>query len=203
MQAPLRGRSGFFGTLSCAWHEPGLYGEESGRLLMAFADHVSVAIENARLFEETQRRSQELGTLLNVARETASTLDLDETLRSIMEHLRSAIECSAVSINIYEGDDRVILARDGPGDVRAGARSRRPAALAALHEAGQPAIIDDVHGHSPAAVSYRASWGGLLNSGFAHVRSYVSAPLRGRDGIFGRSAPHGTSPATSTKNTAA
>ncbi|NUN48817.1 MAG: sigma 54-interacting transcriptional regulator [Candidatus Brocadiae bacterium] len=58
---PLRGREG---TVGCFYidnrFEEGLFTETHQRLLEAFGDQASVAIENARLWEENQRRLEDL-----------------------------------------------------------------------------------------------------------------------------------------------
>jgi transcriptional regulator with GAF, ATPase, and Fis domain len=60
---PLRGRQG---VLGCFYidnrFEEGLFTETHQRLLEAFSDQASVAIENARLWEENQRRLEDLRT---------------------------------------------------------------------------------------------------------------------------------------------
>ena len=168
--------------------------------MIAFADHVSVAIENARLFEETQRRSRELETLLSVARDTASTLDLDETLRRIMERLGNVVPCSAVSISIHEGEDSILSHGKGLATCSPGCVAARPALSLDRLSGGSAVIIDDVRGDSPEALAYREMVGELLDSGFTHVQSYMTAPLMDATGSSGRLLFRGTSPATSRQN---
>jgi PAS domain S-box-containing protein len=185
MAAPLRGREGAFGTLTVSWHEPGFYTAEHGRLLMAFADHVALAIENARLFDETERHGRELETLLEVARNTASRLDPEPLLQGILDEMSSVIEHSAVAVSLHEGETTSVVARRGPGEGRPpAARAVQPRFEALLH-AGVPILIDDVRGPSDLALAYREMVGDLLDVSFSHVQSYMCAPLRGRSGVFG------------------
>src|SRR5207244_13174115 len=55
------------------------------RLLTSFANQAAIAIENARLFDETRRRAEEVTALLTTTEAIASTLDLD-TLLKIVGH---------------------------------------------------------------------------------------------------------------------
>ncbi|MGB5933135.1 MAG: GAF domain-containing protein, partial [Anaerolineae bacterium] len=70
---------------------PGFYTEEHARLALAFAAQAAVAIENARLHEETQRRLRELQMLHQASASILSTLELGKTLQLIMDSAVKAI----------------------------------------------------------------------------------------------------------------
>ncbi len=63
--------------------------QQDVELMMALANHAAAALENARLFEEIQRRATHLAAAAEVARNTAATLGvtqlLEETVRLISE----------------------------------------------------------------------------------------------------------------------
>ena len=77
------------GILSVQAYSPNAYGDEEERLLATIADQVSVAVQNARLFDETRRRLNDLEAVntISIALRLAKTVDemvpllLDETLR--------------------------------------------------------------------------------------------------------------------------
>ncbi len=79
-------------------------------LLKTFADQAVIAIENVRLFQELQARTQELGrsveelkALGEVGRAVSSTLDLETVLKTIVSR---AVELSGTSSGlIYEFDE--------------------------------------------------------------------------------------------------
>ena len=52
------------------------FSDSDVRLLQTLANSMSVALENARLFDETQRRTRETAALAEVGRDISSTLDL-------------------------------------------------------------------------------------------------------------------------------
>ena len=58
------------------------------RLLQTLANSMSVALENARLFDETQRRTRETAALAEVGRDISSTLDLPTVMDRIARHAK-------------------------------------------------------------------------------------------------------------------
>src|SRR5204863_235545 len=62
------------------------YSESDVRLLQTLANSMSVALENARLFAETQRRTRETAALVEVGRDVSSTLDLSAVMDRIAHH---------------------------------------------------------------------------------------------------------------------
>ena len=67
-------------------------------LIRQVTDQLSLALENARLFQETQRRAQELSVVNKVVSSVASSLDLQATLQSVAENLVSLLEAQNVGI---------------------------------------------------------------------------------------------------------
>jgi len=72
--------------------EVGAFGEESLHLFSAIAAQLGVVLENARLFEETNRRLAETRLLQEVMQAAASTLDFDEVLGRTIETLSKAMD---------------------------------------------------------------------------------------------------------------
>ena len=61
------------------------------RLLETLANSMSVALENARLFDETQRRARETAALAEVGREIGSSLDLSTVMERIAHHAKELL----------------------------------------------------------------------------------------------------------------
>ena len=74
------------GVISIQSYTPNAYSEEDQQLLMTIADQVAVAIQRARLFEETQRRLREL----EVMNEVSSVLRRASTTHEILPALLDA-----------------------------------------------------------------------------------------------------------------
>lgn len=64
------------------------YSDEDGRMVAAFANQAAVAIENARLYDETMRQTKELALLNRVSEETAVSLNIDHFIENITATLR-------------------------------------------------------------------------------------------------------------------
>ena len=76
----------------------GLFGESDIRLLSTIAANLGVAISNARLFQETRRRSEQLATAAEVSRTAISVLNPDELVRQSVELIRDRF---AASTGVY------------------------------------------------------------------------------------------------------
>ncbi|NWG35443.1 MAG: GAF domain-containing protein, partial [Chloroflexi bacterium] len=81
--------------------------EADERLLSLFAVQTAAAIQNARLFEETRRRAEEITSLLNASL-SLSTLDLQETLHIIGERARSLFRADGCRIFLLEPDNKTL-----------------------------------------------------------------------------------------------
>ena len=79
------------GFLSVSGTGPGQFGPEDARRMQAFASHAAIAIENARLFEGVQQKSEELALLLDMATTVSSTLELDYILRTLAEKMTTSV----------------------------------------------------------------------------------------------------------------
>jgi len=79
-------------------------------VLTALADQVSVAVQNARLFEEAVGRTQELSTLLEAASALSFTLDLDWVLYALGERLLDLTGADGCVISEWDQDtDQVTI----------------------------------------------------------------------------------------------
>ncbi|WP_188972396.1 GAF domain-containing protein [Deinococcus aerolatus] len=72
---PLVTRSGVFGTLTLYWEAPLPLDDDDLALAGVFAAQASLAVENARLYEEELRREREAAVLLNVGRVLGESQD--------------------------------------------------------------------------------------------------------------------------------
>ena len=77
---------------------PDLYDEHDRDILTTIASQAGIALENARLFLETQRRARETAALAEVGREISVTLELETVLTRIAVYARDLFlaESSAV-----------------------------------------------------------------------------------------------------------
>ncbi|NDJ79087.1 MAG: PAS domain S-box protein, partial [Chloroflexi bacterium] len=89
--------------------------EDDIELAVAFASQASIAIENARLYEQAQARAAELESLLAISSELSSTLDLDALLGLVIDQALTLLAADEGSIMRLDDDGliRPVMAR-GP-----------------------------------------------------------------------------------------
>jgi len=133
------------------------------------SEHVAFALDNALLYDETERRALEKEVLLEISRALATPLDLDEVIDAIFKALRQVVSYDAAAIYLVnrstqalelvsevgypEGSDDAFRLQVGQGIVGWVAKT------------GEPVIVPDV-GADPRYVAARTS-----------TRSELAAPL--------------------------
>jgi GAF domain-containing protein/HAMP domain-containing protein len=70
------------------------------------SEQLSQALENARLYEETQRRGIREQQLREIGTRMQSTVDLDAILRTAIEDLAKALDVPSAFVQLYEGRPR-------------------------------------------------------------------------------------------------
>ncbi|MCS7281908.1 MAG: GAF domain-containing protein [Anaerolineae bacterium] len=105
------------GVLTCIHSQPGFWGKTDLQALRFIADQAAIALENAWLFSLEEQRRHLADTLREIARTLTSTLELDEVLRLILEHLSRVVPHDSASIFLLEGNRLVIRAWRGFGNV--------------------------------------------------------------------------------------
>jgi GAF domain-containing protein/DNA-binding response OmpR family regulator len=78
------------------------------RLLTTLAGSLSVALENARLFEETRQRSAELALINDVQRGLAERLDMQEMYDLVGDRLAEIFDAQSIFIAVRDRDTHLI-----------------------------------------------------------------------------------------------
>src|SRR5215216_1967135 len=84
--------------------KPRLYDEHDRDILTTIASQAAIAVENARLFDEAQRRARETTALAEVGREISSTLDLAQVLERIASYAKELLRAETCAV--YLPDER-------------------------------------------------------------------------------------------------
>ncbi|HNB40762.1 MAG TPA: GAF domain-containing protein, partial [Anaerolineales bacterium] len=121
------------GMLSAQSYQTGVYSEEDVQLLGTLANQAIVAIQNGRLFNETQKLAAELemrvldrtaqlqrekqntDTLLRILTEVSSSLDLDRALNRTLSLLNDASGAEQGTILLVHAEDNLLHYRAGYG----------------------------------------------------------------------------------------
>ncbi len=100
-------------------------------LLATVAASMGVALEKARLFDETRRNAREAAALAEVGRELSSTLDLPRVMHGIAHHAKQLLQAANSAIFIPD---------------EGGSRFRAIVALGDIAEAIKAATVEPGHG---------------------------------------------------------
>ncbi len=167
--------------------------DSDARLLQTLANSMSVALENARLFDETQRllketesRNAELAIINSVQNGLASELDIDAIIHLIGDEIRTIFSGADVEISLYNPATRMISfpywwsAKDGlileePLPLGSGLHSK-------LIESQKPLLL-----RTPQEISAQ---GPVMPEGVALRRSFLGVPIISGKNVVGALTLH-------------
>ena len=95
---PLVARGRAVGVLSILFAERRTFTQEERELMALLADQAAIAIENAQLFAETERRHQAAEALSRVGRVLSQSLDVGEVARQIAVSAQGLMRISAFAV---------------------------------------------------------------------------------------------------------
>lgn len=106
--APIIRDGKIYGFINVNSDHPGEYDEKSARHLMAFADQASIALENARLFQETRIRADRLGLLNGIATSINEPTDLSDVMQRAASGLAAVLDVEQTGIALLSDDGRYL-----------------------------------------------------------------------------------------------
>jgi signal transduction histidine kinase len=125
VEVPLRSGASSIGVLSLQRFEVRAFTDREVALLETFADQAVIAIENARLFEELERRNRELTEALEHQMATSEILrviassptDVQGVLDTIAESAARLCDAELATIRLVESDSHRLVAQFRPDGV--------------------------------------------------------------------------------------
>ena len=105
---PIRSIDRVIGAISMQDQRPNLFTESIVRLLDTLASSLGVALENARLFSETQQRAAELSAVNTVSAALASELDVSVLIRLVGEQTRSIFHADIAYVALLDETNGMI-----------------------------------------------------------------------------------------------
>jgi diguanylate cyclase (GGDEF)-like protein/putative nucleotidyltransferase with HDIG domain len=124
-------------------------------LLRVLASEAGIAIENARLFSEEQKKSRHLTLLNNISRHAIATLNPDEMLAKIAAELEEGLSYDHIGIAIldYSAGELVIQAEAGRRRDALGRKiSLGEGLVGQVARSGQMTVVREVNAASPRPV---------------------------------------------------
>lgn len=98
---PLQIGRRIIGVMSAQSYRFNVYGARESALLTGIANHVAVAIENARLFEQAQARAEELAILNEMGQELTASLDLASINENVYRYTGRLMNAANFYIALY------------------------------------------------------------------------------------------------------
>lgn len=174
LAVPMFAGDSITGVISVQSYQPGLYSQEDQALLEMLAAYASAAIENARLYEQAQRRLRESESLGQASQALSRSLEIQPLMENILAAARRAIpaaEKGTIVLQEANGELR-IRAMAGYQDGRLLQLAFTPGTgfVMQVFEEQQPSCIDDVH------ANFRVPYANEIEE-VNTVQSAISAPL--------------------------
>lgn len=108
MGVPVVYQGQIVGVLSVMTKERRLFSQDERTLLAGMADQAAIALANARLFEQSERRIAELTTISHISKAISSTLKLDELLLALHAGISELLDTTESYIALYDSATRRI-----------------------------------------------------------------------------------------------
>ncbi|MEA3350197.1 MAG: GAF domain-containing protein, partial [Chloroflexota bacterium] len=102
MGSPLVAKDHVIGMITLNRSEVKPFSDEEIQLVETFTNQAAIALENARLFLETQRRLAQLNSLGNIEKAISGVLDLNMMLRILLGQIITQLEADAASMLLYD-----------------------------------------------------------------------------------------------------
>ncbi|MDP2953175.1 MAG: GAF domain-containing protein, partial [Chloroflexota bacterium] len=112
---PLVSKGKVLGSMVLATREEGLFGPMEVELLTAIGQQIGVAIDNAQLFQEAQKREKEAEALHKIGVEVSALLDLDQILRSVADKARQLLGTETATLALLDDSSQEVYIRAASG----------------------------------------------------------------------------------------
>jgi len=156
--------------------EPDCFSPSRIRMVELFAQQVASIIENARLFEESQRERGRGEAIADIARAINGSLRLSEVLELGLRHAMDLLGAEAASIGLVRGDCVVLIANAGTSASELGLEISLDASFSGQAICGGRSIIENDVG---SIADYRQ------RSALVKIERIVVAPLVAASGPIG------------------
>jgi diguanylate cyclase (GGDEF)-like protein len=183
--APIRMKGQILGFLNIDSATVGFFTPEHAERLQAFADQAAVAIYNAQLFDQANRRAGQMATLNRIGIAINSGLDLNHIFKTLYTQCHDVAQIDSFFLALYDDSSGIIsfplfYYRDEPVITKERPISERPGITGFIIEKRQTLYIPDLHAPNlpfPPEI--------VIVVGEDTPRSFVGVPLLYRDRVIG------------------
>ena len=173
--APLVARGEAVGVLAVDSSTVGAYSEADARVVAAFADHAAVAVANARLWQQIQRRLEEVAFLHRTGQALTASLEMEDVLRSLMDSVCQHFRVQAASVALMDDETGELVFRVATGaaaDQVIGMRLKPGQGVAGwVVSSGEPILV-------PFAASDPRFYQGVDQATGFHTHALMAVPIK-------------------------
>ena len=181
VMVPIIGSDQVIGTISIEnYDKEYAFSEANVRLLQTVASSMGVALENARLFEETQQRNAELALINSIQQGLAAELNFQSIIDLVGDKLREIFNTGDIGIRWYESQANLIhYLYEYEHGVRLFVPSEPPSsqAFSRILETRQPVVMNTLSDQVKMAIE--------IVPGTDQSLSAVMIPIIGSDRVIG------------------
>jgi GAF domain-containing protein len=149
LHVPIRVNGEVFGVFGVNYVEPRVLTGDEERVLLALAHRAAVAIENAQIYAESERRRHELEALYRADESLHSSLKLENVLHTLVDVATDVMHADRISVSVWDPEHQQL--------VTAAAHGYRPESIAAPLAAGEDVVVEDVMGTELLVISDAAT----------------------------------------------
>jgi two-component system NtrC family sensor kinase len=146
------------------------------RTVELFAQQVASIIENARLYEESQRERRRGEAISDIARAVSASLRQDEVLYLSLRHAVALLRAQGAAVALLRDDQLIVVAGIGPGETLCGAPVPLDGSLAGKAVLERRTVIVNDGAHPDAYTPTRIA---------ASIERTINAPLVAVTGAIG------------------
>lgn len=185
LAVPLKRQSKVIGVIDIADdHTTATFTHEEIRVVSLFADQAAIAVENARLLNETSTHVERLDMINRIGRAITEGLDMQTVLRTLLEQcqLIATVDCFYVSLFDQENELITVPFYYENGQYSSGVPrdiQQNPGLTGEVIRSRKTLYLDDMF-DSDTPTPTR-----MLQPGGRETRSYIGLPLILRDKVIG------------------
>ncbi|MBP8973757.1 MAG: GAF domain-containing sensor histidine kinase [Anaerolineae bacterium] len=192
ISVPLRMRGEVLGVITLAAVKTGVFDEDMVAFLERLSSRAAVALDNARLYRQTEQLASDMAALYNASRTITSTLNRDEILRRIARAMSETLECSSAIIFDYKPETQevqVLAVHRADPDATVG--ESLPPLKHTYSLASYPAfqtVVEQQHSLALCADDFSLTYTDRAHLLADHMHSMVLVPLVAQEELIGVAA---------------
>lgn len=182
LSVPILAREFLVGVVTLVHPTPGFFTQEHLHLLQSIADQAGIAVLNARLYTESQRKARVMTALAESAAVITASLNLEDVLKRILEQISQALRVEVVSLALIDHKTQELEFRASTGKVEqsvVGISLKMGQGIAGwVAQEGQGVIV-------PYAYEDPRFYPGVDKQLHFKTKAIACAPIRLRDQVIG------------------